>query len=92
MDAKKYKAYWPKPSSYHLDTVKIKRLMDEKKLTEQEIAAKLKTTQPTIHRTITNETRNERVQRAIARVLRVPFADICLYNRPTGQSQQPAAA
>lgn len=85
-----YKEYWPKPSSYHLDTGKIKRLMNERRLSEEDIAARVKTSQPTIHRTITNKTRNERMQRAIARALNMSLNALIM---PEAQPQpdQPAA-
>lgn len=85
-----YKVYWPKPSTYQFDTDKIKRLMKKRGWSEHYLAAKLKTSQPTVHRTIMGETRNERIQKAIARALGVLLEEILL--KPDPKSEQSAAA
>ena len=71
-----YKAYWPRPSPYPLNERKVKDLMARRGLSGGDLARMLRSTQPTVWRTVTGKTRNPRLQRAIARALGVPLKEI----------------
>lgn len=70
MSVKQFGMYWPTSSSYRIATETVKAIMKTWKLTEAALAQRLRTSQPSVHRTIYNETRNERLQRAICQLLR----------------------
>lgn len=65
---------------YHLDTQKIKHLQLDRKVSNADIARRLKISIASVTRHIQNQRHNQYVQEGIAKALKVQLADILARN------------